>query len=252
MEEQAKPQKIFYQSPNENVSNDGNELTTRQLLREMNSLKELFKSDINRIDTSIEVAHADLTRVPTDVQKAVGTLKELTDEKLKGLDKIYDLHVRHLTYISELKSKHQVELDAKESVRLDAIRQVDQSTVKTEAERAGTAVQVLANTAITTAETLRNSVTQSATTLANQFEKIVGGMGERVTNLEKSSYLGAGKAGVTDPTIQKMAESIDLLLRSQSQIGGEKQGKKETEVDYAKYIGWIIALISLGYMLLNK
>lgn len=56
---------------------DPSNLTTVQLLREIQNLKELIFARLDNIDGIIDTAHEDLVRVPTDVQKAVGNLKEL-------------------------------------------------------------------------------------------------------------------------------------------------------------------------------
>lgn len=61
-------------------------LTTQQLLREINSLKELVMTRINSIDQAVVISHADLVRVPTEVQKAVGTLKDLHEERFHSVN----------------------------------------------------------------------------------------------------------------------------------------------------------------------
>lgn len=60
---------------------DPSALTTQQLWREIQNLKELVEARIDSIEKSIQVAHDDLVRVPTDVQKQVGNLKELIDQR---------------------------------------------------------------------------------------------------------------------------------------------------------------------------
>lgn len=65
---------------------DPSALTTQQLWREIQNLKELLETRISSIEKSIEVAHEDLVRVPTDVQKQVGNLKELHEEKFRSIE----------------------------------------------------------------------------------------------------------------------------------------------------------------------
>ena len=65
---------------------DPSALTTQQLWREIQNLKELFETRIDAIEKAIQVAHDDLVRVPTEVMKQVGHLKELHDEKFNGIE----------------------------------------------------------------------------------------------------------------------------------------------------------------------
>jgi hypothetical protein len=73
-------------SANKNNSGDPTALTTQQLWREIQNLKELFETRIDAIEKAIEVAHADLVRVPTEVMKQVGHLRELHGEKFHGIE----------------------------------------------------------------------------------------------------------------------------------------------------------------------
>ena len=57
--------------------------TLEQLSSGLASLKELHATRLDAMDKAIEVAHDDLVRVPTDVQKAVGSLRDLIDEKFR-------------------------------------------------------------------------------------------------------------------------------------------------------------------------
>jgi hypothetical protein len=74
------------------MGSDPSALTTQQLWREVQNLKELLETRIDgqletRIDgieKAIQVAHDDLVRVPTDVQKQVGNLKELHEQRFDG------------------------------------------------------------------------------------------------------------------------------------------------------------------------
>lgn len=48
--------------------------------------EQLLHSEIHNIEKAIELAHADLVRLPTDIDKATNGLKELHNEKFKGID----------------------------------------------------------------------------------------------------------------------------------------------------------------------
>ena len=62
-------------------------LTTQQLWREVAALKELLIDKVEALQKGIDVAHQDLVRVPTAMDKAIGTLKELHEEKFKSIDR---------------------------------------------------------------------------------------------------------------------------------------------------------------------
>lgn len=62
-------------------------LTTQQLLREMESLKDLVFTRLDAMDKAMELFNANITRVPTDTDKQISHLKELHDEKFEGIEK---------------------------------------------------------------------------------------------------------------------------------------------------------------------
>jgi hypothetical protein len=66
---------------------DPTRLTTQQLLRELNSLKEVISTRLDAMDKAIELFNANMTRVPTDVDKQVGNLERLHNEKFSSIEK---------------------------------------------------------------------------------------------------------------------------------------------------------------------
>jgi hypothetical protein len=70
---------------------DPSALTTQQLWREIEHVKELLMTELSGIKQSIKIAHDDFVRVPTDVQKAVGTLRDFHDEKFKSIEKQFEM-----------------------------------------------------------------------------------------------------------------------------------------------------------------
>jgi hypothetical protein len=80
-------------------------LTTQQLWREISALKELLETKIDAIETAVKVAHDDLVRVPTEVQKQVGSLKELHDEKFRGIEERFRESDSRTQVIAELNQK---------------------------------------------------------------------------------------------------------------------------------------------------
>ena len=80
------PQSQEVQNAVRDQNQDPTELTRQALWREIGSLKELVFTTIGGIQDAIKVAHDDMVRVPTEVQKAVGTLKDILDQKIVALE----------------------------------------------------------------------------------------------------------------------------------------------------------------------
>jgi len=156
---------------------------------------------------------------------------DLVDAAVKRIDDVgrlrallVDVQIAHQAEIGRLRADYQTAIDALEAKRLDAIRQVDQLAVKTEADRSAAAITALATTAATTAETLRNAVNTSATNLATQLTNTVNAITERIAQLEKLSYTGQGRQAVSDPQIERLSQMVEALARSQATSGGKSEG----------------------------
>lgn len=160
-------------------------------------------------------------------------------------EKIARLHDKagHNATIIDLHAKHQIALDLKESSRLDSVRQVDQLAVKTESDRAAAAVMALAAQANTTAENLRKSVDSSAATLAAQLSQSMMTIGDRITSLERTSYLGAGKSAVSDPAIEKISQEVQALARSRDTTTGKSEGISMAWAVVIGAVGLIVTIL---------
>jgi hypothetical protein len=60
-------------------------LTTQALLREIASIKELFGTRFEGVEKNVELMHQSLENVHTIIDEKVRNLKDLTDEKFKGI-----------------------------------------------------------------------------------------------------------------------------------------------------------------------
>lgn len=154
-------------------------------LREANN--QLTKAKIKRLDAEIE--HA----------KVIGKFREDCAKEL-----------------ASIREHHAKELRAAESSRLDAIRQVDVTAVRTEATRALEAIQTLAATSARDAETLRTAVVTSATTIAKSTSDTVLQITDRISSLEKSSYEGLGKQRIADPQLTELMSEMKSLRDSRA------------------------------------
>lgn len=157
-----------------------------------------------------------------------------------------DAEVNHLRLTVELQARHEKEIRDLESRRLDAIRQVDVTAVKTEADRALAAIQALAVTTAANAENLRTALQNTAQTIAKQTSDTVQQITERIAALEKSSYEGAGKSQVADPQIEALVREMTAVRSAQSGFTGERRGIGQSWGVILGVVGLISMLISIG------
>jgi len=69
---------------------DPSALTTAQIIREIESLRQLVFARLGSIEQRAAEEHEDLVRVPTDVDRAVSSLKELIFTKLEAVDQRFE------------------------------------------------------------------------------------------------------------------------------------------------------------------
>jgi hypothetical protein len=171
----------------------------------------------------------DAVGVPViDPTRNVQDLSEASNKRQDDLrdaqNKYMEAEIRHLKDLGSLRAEHQKELSAKESQRLDSIRQVDQLAVTTAATRTLDAVQALAVTTTANADNLRNAQAAMAATIASQTATQVGAITERLAALEKSSYEGAGKQAYSDPMMAQLVSEMKALREASAGGVGRDKG----------------------------
>jgi hypothetical protein len=131
---------------------------------------------------------------PTENVIALVEANKLREDDLRSAEgRRVDSEIAHVHFVAELRAAHSKEMRESEAKRLDAIRQVDVAARTTEAERATAAIEALAKTTAANAETLRSLVTSTATALAASNAESNKQQLDRISALERSSYMGAGK-----------------------------------------------------------
>jgi hypothetical protein len=162
---------------------------------------------------------------PTEnVQALSNAISKRQDDLRLYSERLVMGEISHVKHMSELRSAHSKELRIAEANRLDSIRQVDVTAVRTEANRALEAIQTLAATTARDAETLRTALVNTATTIATSTANTFAGLAERVAALEKSSYEGQGKQAVVDPQIVELITEMRRSVASRNTNAGERQG----------------------------
>jgi len=149
---------------------------------------------------------------------------ELIREQNRATKELMDVHAAHQAEVARLRAEHIKELGAMESNRLNAIRQVDVTAVRTEADRSLGAIQTLAAQTATNAETLRTALVNTAQTIAASTSATVAALSERIAALEKSSYEGVGKQRVADPMMAALFEKVNQIHLNSAEKTGKSEG----------------------------
>lgn len=162
---------------------------------------------------------------PTANVIALVHAEALAAARLREADiKFNDARIVQVETLIRLHAHHQRELDAAESARLNAIRQVDREEVTKTAAQALTAIQTLAATTTTTAETLRTQVAATATATATQLATISGEINKRLSALELSSSERTGKQTLADPMMEQLMRRMDSLIETRAGSAGKSAG----------------------------
>lgn len=164
----------------------------------------------------------------------------LQDEKVRRLEQ----NGEHLKDVAELRDQHAKEMRKSEADRLDSIRQVDVTAVRTEATRALEAIQTLAATSARDAETLRNALVNTASTIASQTADTVKQIVERIAALERSSYEGVGKQRLADPMMAELVAEMKGIREVRASSVGQGLGRSEV-------IAWVVAAAAVGGFLVK-
>lgn len=151
-------------------------------------------------------------------------LREANNRLSESEFKRLDAALVHMKEILKLQADHAKEISAAEASRLDAIRQVDVTAVRTEADRALAAIQLLAATTSTNADNIRNTLNSTAVSIAKSTSDTVSQITERIAALEKSSYEGVGKQRLADPQMVDLLAEVKLLREG----AGVKTGVDKT------------------------
>jgi len=168
---------------------------------------------------------------------------ELIKEQNRATKELMDVHALHQADIARLRAEHIKELGMMESNRLNAIRQVDVTAVRTEADRSLGAIQTLAAQTTQNAETLRAALVNTATTIAASTSATVSALQERIAALEKSSYEGVGKQRVADPMMAALFDKVNAIHLNSAEKTGKSEG---ISTSWGILLGAIALLSAIG------
>jgi hypothetical protein len=160
--------------------------------------------------------------------------------------------ISHLKEVAVIRDRHAEEMRVSEAARLDSIRQVDVTAVRTEASRALEAIQTLAATSARDAETLRNLVNSTALTTAAGNADTVKQIVERIAALERSSYEGVGKQRVIDPQMAELLAEVKGLSQARRTNEGVGQGINMSWVVFVGAMTLAVAIVGTGILLIGR
>lgn len=186
---------------------------------------------------------------PSNTDSATGTVLDptrnviaLTEAAIQRQDDLraafevrVETQLAHLKEMAELRADHSKQMRESEADRLDKVRQVDVLAGTTATSSAERAIQALAAVTASNAETLRNALTTTAALIAKQgadaaaalatsTDSMMKDINTRIADLQKASYLGVGKAAVTDPQMAELVTQIRSLVETRATSTGKGEG----------------------------
>lgn len=148
----------------------------------------------------------------------------LSQHEAKRLDHMRDAQLQHVEEMARLRADHTSALLHAEASRINAIREVDVGSVATANERAQQQAVVLANQVATSAETLRALVASTNAAVAASMSNMSTQFSERISLLEKSSYMGKGKEEVSDPMLARLYTEMRAMNEYSTSTAGKGAG----------------------------
>lgn len=167
------------------------------------------------------------------------------DDLRKEHKKFVAMQIRHVKQLIGLNAQHAKEMAAKESDRLDKIRQVDVLNASSKAAEALTAIQTLANTTTANADNIKNAVAEAAASIAASTANTVTEINKRLAALEKASYEGVGKQTLADPQMANLIKVVGELAAKGEQGTGKTSG---FNTSWAVLLGAVTLIVGLVFI----
>lgn len=171
------------------------------------------------------------------------------DDLREASNRFNEAQIANVANIVNIQVAHVKEMRGLDSDRLEKIRQVDILNAQASAQQLLTAVQTLAASTTQSAETLRAAVANTAVTIQTQTDRVVAGMTERITNLEKTSYTGQGKQSSDDPRLLELMTEMRGVVNRQQASAGQEKGSDKT---WAFVVGAIGLAMSVAVFFGNR
>lgn len=169
--------------------------------------------------------HGNPTPDPSANVRDLNEAANQRQDDLREAERRYnDLRAEHQKETSTLRAEHAKDLSAKESNRLDSIRQVDREEVAKTAAQANQAIGLLAKQTTELATTLQNTVANTAAAAETRRTADMAEVNKRVSALELAGSASAGKQQIADPQMEKLLKTVETLLAAQATGSGKNAG----------------------------
>lgn len=132
--------------------------------------------------------------------------------------------IRHVAEDQALHVMYQEKLTIAEAKRIDAILAAQVSQQQADRERANAEALRIASQVTSQAETQRALVATTAAAQAASQSQITAQQNDRISQLEKSQYTGAGKSAVEDPMFSAVLKKLDAVVALQNLGAGKGAG----------------------------
>jgi len=133
--------------------------------------------------------------------------------------------IDNLKHLLKAYAEHQKELTAKESSRLDSIRQVDEVNKTTAQAQNNLAIATLAKQTTDLQTTLQTQVASAANAVEARRQADMAEVNKRVSALELALSASTGKSTATDPMTATLAAEVKALREANSTRTGFDAGK---------------------------
>jgi hypothetical protein len=197
------------------------------------------------VDSSGEPVVDPTANVLLLVEAAVRRLDDLRVSESRRIEELLSLETSRTKEVAKLHAMYQEKLSMAEAKRIDAIRAVDVAAVGIASDRVSQQAAVLANQAVASAETLRALVATTATTVASQLATMSGQLAERISALEKSSYVGSGKQAMADPMLAELVTEMKKLQMIKDMGTGKSVGYNALWGYIVGAVGLVTAIVSV-------
>lgn len=215
-------------------------LTTDQILRENSWLKELLRTYVGGVESTIEAKLSGMDKalvllqdkadkVPSETDIAVGNLKSQQDERFKSIDTQFvdrDIHVIELNRERDVRTEKLAEAVQK---AIDAAFLAQKAMADTVQESNAAAIAKSENA---TAESIR-ALGTNVTTAAKGTESTLGDLKDRTTALENRR----------DPLVDAIGTRLTAL---ENRSNGVREGEKETSTKQQQQWGFIFGIVGMA------
>lgn len=196
-----------------------------------------------------------------DPTKNVLDLVEAANKRqddLRSLTKeLFDAQIANIKEIAALRAAHAETLRVSDLNGLAKTREVDVNTANASAAALATAVTALQSASDKNAEAIRNQmnsdraalakqVTDTAATVSAANDNAMRDVNNRIAELQKSNYQGAGRSSVADPMMAEWMTEMRALVKGQDRSTGKSEGMDTTWKLLIAAVGLLTALNALG------